>query len=377
MKTLSFALLLTLISLDPTFAKDETIRIGAILPLTGPVSFMGTEQKNVLLMAQDEINSRGKGLKIQLIFEDSRGNATDAVLGYEKLRRQSVKYIITTLTAPSEAVKPLCERDRIVQIALSVDSDLTQSAHFMIRPYYGLADEMKLMARYVASIGAKRMATLCVNTPENAAAINHLKKFLKAEDIIVVGGRTYEFTDTSVQEQLEALKALNPDCIMTIDFGLMYPTMLRQADALGMRSRVLGGLGIMVTPALPRELSNGFTFAAASFFVQPTAKYTRFARAYQARYESKVTFDGVYTYDALHMLHDNLRKGEDGLRNRTFYGVAGLMMIDATGSGHVAMNMGRFNAKGEIVRIVQGPAPSVRQPKERLKREKESSVQRN
>jgi len=128
---------------------------------------------------------------------------------------------------------------------------------------------MKLVANYIASQGAKRIATLYVNTPENDAGINqHLKNFLEAENIVIVGGRTYEFTDTSVQQQLEALKSLNPDYIVTIDFGLMYPTMLRQASALGIRDQMLGGLGIMVTPPVPRELSNGFTFAASSFFVR-------------------------------------------------------------------------------------------------------------
>jgi len=71
---------------------------------------------------------------VELIFEDSKGNVSDAVFAYEKLRRQNVKYVVTTLTAPSEAVKPLCERDRIVQVALSVHSDLTNSTNFMIRP---------------------------------------------------------------------------------------------------------------------------------------------------------------------------------------------------------------------------------------------------
>jgi branched-chain amino acid transport system substrate-binding protein len=370
MKRLSFAFLLILASLSLTFAKDEdaiTIRIGAILPLNGPVSFMGAEQRNVLLMAQQEINSRKTGPRVELIFEDSKGGGSDAILAYDKLRRQNVKYVVTTLTAPSEAVKPLCERDRIVQVALSVHSDLSNSTKFMIRPYYGLADEMKFIASYIASQGGKRMATLYVNTPENDAAINqHLKNFLKAENIVIVGRRTYEFTDTSVQPQLEALKSLNPDFIVTIDFGLMYPTILRQASALGIRDKILGGLGIMVTPPLPRELSNGFTFAASSFFVEPTRNYTRFARAYQARYKSKVTFDGVYTYDALQILYHSLCHGGDtvsNLRNRAFHGISGKITIDTTGSGHVAMDLGRFNNKGKIVRVTQARMANLRQLK--------------
>jgi len=75
MKRLAFAFLLILASLSLTLAKDGdaiTIRIGAILPQTGPVSFMGSEQRNVLLMAQGEINARKTGPEWSLSLKTAR-----------------------------------------------------------------------------------------------------------------------------------------------------------------------------------------------------------------------------------------------------------------------------------------------------------------
>jgi len=62
------------------------------------------------------------------------------------------------------------------------------------------------------------------------------------------------------------------------------------------------------------------------------------------------------------------------IRNRAFHGISGKMTIDTTGSGHVAMDLGRFSTKGKIVGVTQVRTPNVRQLKERPKQEKENGL---
>jgi len=57
-----------------------------------------------------------------------------------------------------------------------------------------------------------------------------------------------------------------------------------------------------------------------------------------------------------------------------FHGISGKMTIDRTGSGHVAMDLGRFSNKGKIVRVTQVRTPNVRQLDERPKQEKENGL---
>ena len=56
--------------------KEETITIGAILSLSGSGGDMGDETREGMLLAIEEVNSRGgvNGKKIELIVEDSETN---------------------------------------------------------------------------------------------------------------------------------------------------------------------------------------------------------------------------------------------------------------------------------------------------------------
>lgn len=333
----------------------QAIKIGAILPLTGPLSFLGEEERNVLLMAQEEINSTKDSPKIQIVFEDSKGSAKDGVSAYQKLRLQKIQYMITSLTIVSEAVNPLCQQENILQIALSVHPDIARKGKNLLRPYYGLEDEMKLMVEYLFKLGTKRVAALYINTPEDDVAINqYFKNYLVSKGMMLIGRETYEFVDKSVRTQLLKLKALNPEFIMTIDFGYMYPTLLKEAQSLGIREKILGGLGMMTAPPMPVELIRGITFASASFVIDPTPNYTEFAKKYEKKYGRHVTFDGVYTYDACYILYGGLRTGKSKYQdflNKTYDGISGKMLIDDSGTGKVEISIARFDDSGKKIKI--------------------------
>ena len=66
-------------STTPSFAADP-IRIGSVLSVTGPASFLGDPQKKTLEMLAEQINAKGgiDGRKIQLFIYDDGGDANTA-----------------------------------------------------------------------------------------------------------------------------------------------------------------------------------------------------------------------------------------------------------------------------------------------------------
>src|SRR4029434_5280633 len=56
------------------------IKIGAVLSVTGPASFLGDPEKRTLEIYVDEINAKGgvNGQKLQLVVYDDGGNADNA-----------------------------------------------------------------------------------------------------------------------------------------------------------------------------------------------------------------------------------------------------------------------------------------------------------
>jgi len=57
----------------------ETIKVGAILAVTGPASFLGGPEARTLEMLAEEVNKSGgiNGKKIELIIKDSGANPDD------------------------------------------------------------------------------------------------------------------------------------------------------------------------------------------------------------------------------------------------------------------------------------------------------------
>ena len=66
---------------------QDTIKIGVILPLTGPNAVIGQEEKRGIDMAIEKINAAGGALKkkVELIVEDNKGDPTVIVSAAEKL----------------------------------------------------------------------------------------------------------------------------------------------------------------------------------------------------------------------------------------------------------------------------------------------------
>lgn len=334
---------------------DKVIKIGAILPLTGYLAYLGEEEKNVLLLAQKEINSGGEPKKIEILFEDSKSTAKDGITAYQKLRQNNLDGVITSLTIVSEAILPLAKKDKTIQFVLSVHPDIAKESQWAIRAYYGLEHEMRLIATHLTSVGTKSVAALYINVPEDTAAINnYFKNYLKEAKIELIGQETYDFSSKSVNNQLLKLKNLNPDFIMTIDFGYMYPTILKEAQSLGIRNKILGGLGMMTAPPMPADLTEELIFASASFIFEKKPGYLNLVKKYESEYGKKPTFDGIYTYDIINLLYDNLKKGKtnrDDFLNFTYDGISGRIHIDETGTGKVDISILKFDENGNIIKI--------------------------
>src|SRR4030042_1637365 len=63
------------------------IKIGAILSVTGPASFLGEPERNTAQMMVEKINKTGgiKGRKLELIVYDTQADATKAVQAVNRL----------------------------------------------------------------------------------------------------------------------------------------------------------------------------------------------------------------------------------------------------------------------------------------------------
>jgi branched-chain amino acid transport system substrate-binding protein len=93
----------------------EPIRLGAVLPLTGPAAVIGTQEQRGILWALDEWNAKGGigGRKVEVIFEDNQAKPDQSVLSFNKLvDLQGVPAVFTGYSGPTLAMAPLATRKK-------------------------------------------------------------------------------------------------------------------------------------------------------------------------------------------------------------------------------------------------------------------------
>lgn len=332
---------------------NDSIKIGAILPLTGNLSYLGEEEKNAILLLIDSLNRNSKQ-KIEVYFEDSKGTAKDGVTAYQSLKQKGVKAFFTSLTIVARSIAPLIDKNDDVQFAASIDPEITKEYKNTFQVYYNIADEVKMAVDYFSFLKLKKVSALYIQTPEDEIAINkYLKPLLQSKGIDFLSPETFSFADKSLKNQLLKLKSLNPDRIYTIDFGYMYPVMLTEAKEYDIREKIFGGLGMMTAPPMPVELTNEIQFVSSSFVVNPTIKYQQFKASYLKKYNKPSTFDGVYTYDAVNILVYLVKNNykQEVLLNKYFDGYSGTIFIDTTKSAQVDLKLAKFSKTGEIIPV--------------------------
>src|SRR4029078_8254734 len=103
-------------------AASAQVKVGAVLSVTGPASFLGDPEKKTLELYVDEINAKGgvNGQKLQLVVYDDAADANAARTFATRLIEENrvVAMVGGTTTGATMAMMPLFEEAQIPFIAL-------------------------------------------------------------------------------------------------------------------------------------------------------------------------------------------------------------------------------------------------------------------
>ncbi len=331
-----------------------------ILPLTGPVGFLGEAERNAILMAEQEINNRGgiHSRQVDAIIEDSKSSAKDGLSAFHKLKAQGVKLFLVSMTAVAKTVSPIADREQLLQVALSADPFIAEEGKYTFRTYYGLDLEIRKMVDHIQSLGGKRVAALYINTPEVFNAVtktlpNALEK-IGAELIIT---EPFSFTTKDVRSLVAKIASKKPNWVIVEDYGSIYPNIIKEASALGIKNTLIGGIGFLGIPPDQRVLAGGIVFVAPKAAIERTKEYDGFIGRYKSKYgkEPPVPIDAIHAYDSFNIIMAGCKKGGDRpvevrkalLEQKIFEGAIGKIILDENGKADFETGLGIYK-NGEL-----------------------------
>lgn len=326
-------------------AASQEAKIGVISFLTGGGAAYGEAIKQGLDMAKDELNAKNK-IKITLLYEDSRGEKTEAINAANKLINKDmvVGIIGPTLSGEMFAAGPIANGAGVPIMGTSTTAEgITDIGEFVFRN--ALPESVAIpsaVKKAVDKYKPKTVALMYANN--NDFAVSGYKTFEKAvkdNGLQVLATETFADKDTDFSAQLTKIASLKPDIVMVSSLYQEAALVLKKARELGITVPFVGGNGFN-SPQLMKiagTAAEGALVASPWFPGKDDANVKKFVEAYKAKYNKVPDQFAAQAYDALYIVSAGLEKSgsatdrkkfRDSLAGiKDFQGVTGKFAFDA------------------------------------------------
>lgn len=288
----------------------ETVKIGNILYMSGPLAALGEQELNGMKMAEEHINANGgiKGKELEIVTQDYAGDSKKAVAAYELLKTQKINSILIDGGSAVSSVIPLIRQDGVFSmVPVAVTPTYFDNNQKTCRIAV-TAD------RYAAGIGDyltknfenPRISFLVSANEYGNAVRSEVTKVLEKNNGSVVISETYESAASDFRTQITKIKENQDeiDALIIINANSSIEPMLRQVRQLGFNKLIIADTFTILNPAL-KDLSaaEGVVFVDYSFGSQPdqgdTEAMANFKKEFYSKYVSYPGVAAINGYDSV------------------------------------------------------------------------------
>lgn len=234
----------------------DTIKVGALLEMTGGSASFGISSKNGIDLALKKINEKGVlgGKKLSLVVADTKSEASEATNGMQKLVSQDkvVAVIGPNQSSAVIAAGAINNGSKVLGITpmgtnpdVTVDPKSKKTKEYNFRACFIDPFQGTVMANYAfKDLKVKKAAILVDNTSDYAKG---LTQFFK-ENFVKLGGQivaeeAYLQKDTDFKATLTKIKAAAPDFIYIPGYYQEVGLIVKQAREMGITVTMAGGDG--------------------------------------------------------------------------------------------------------------------------------------
>lgn len=286
------------------------VKIGLLMPLTGPRADGGEFARNALIIATEEIGA-GKNRKFKLapIYEDSQYDPKVAVSGLTKLiNLDGVNFVIGPHGSSEVlAAAPVAEQNKILMLVPAAQSDeISDAGDYIFRVIHNSAQEAPMSAAFVAkNMKGDSLPFLALNTAITDSYLKNFTPTFEAAGKKIGVVERFSSTAGDFRTELLKIKAAQPLEIFLIATPKHAGLILKQADELGLKAQFYN-IGVegpeLITVAGP--LADGLIYPYSYDVDNDEPRVKAFASAYQARFGGAPDTVAANVYDSAYLLSD-------------------------------------------------------------------------
>ena len=326
--------------------ETTTVKIGGLAPLTGSLAIYGVTTTNGAELAVKEINSNGgiNGKQIDYIVLDTKGDATESVMAYNKLVDDKVAAVIGDITSkPTVAVAEIAAQDNMPMITpTGTQVDITEAGPNVFRvcftnPYQGTVLATLAKERF----GAQTAGILVNNSSDYSDGI--AKAFTEQAEklgINITVKEGYADGDRDFRAQLTKIATVNPDVLLIPEYYEQASLIAAQAREMGVKSIFVGsdgwdGISKTLDETAYKVIENSY-FTNHFSMQDDSPKIQNFIKAYKDTYKEDPSAFSALGYDAIYMMKEAIEKAGstekqaivDALKGIEYDGITGYLTFD-------------------------------------------------
>ena len=200
-------------------AAAETIKIGAILAVTGPAAFLGAPEAKTLEMLAAQVNAAGgiKGMKVELVIKDSAGDAEKALSMAKQLVEEEKVFAIIGPSTSGESMKIKQYMDENATLLLScaaAEAITTPILKWVFKTPQNDANAVRWIFGDMKKKGLKKIGVLASNTGFGKAGKGQLEKLAPEFGIEIAIAETYDKDEVDLDAVVTKLKAKDVQAVV-------------------------------------------------------------------------------------------------------------------------------------------------------------------
>ena len=224
-----------------TFAQAaEPLKIGAILSVTGPASFLGAPEARTLEMLVAETNKKGgvMGRQIQLIVKDSGASPEKAFSFAKQLIEEEKVFAIIGPSTSGETmkIKGVAEEGKtILMSCAAADAIVDPVAKYVFKTPQKDSDAILKIFQQMKKMKISRIGVLSSNTGFGGSGKGQIEKLAPQHGITIVANEVYDKAASDLTAEVTKIKAANVQAIVNWSIEPAQAIVIKNARQIGLK----------------------------------------------------------------------------------------------------------------------------------------------
>jgi branched-chain amino acid transport system substrate-binding protein len=306
---------LTIVATEKPLAQ-ETLKIGLILPMTGPQQSTGVQVAAAARLYMQQHGNVVAGKKIELVLRDDVSVPdTTKRIAQQLIVNEKVKLIAGFGISPGMlAVAPLATEAKVPTIVMAAGPSIaTDRSPYIVRTSFSGSQSNLVMGRWAVQNGIRSVVTIAADYTPGIENETYFK-----ESFVNGGGRViesirYPLQNTDFAPFLQRAKDAGPDAIFAFVLSGQGGTFLKQFVERGIDKagiRLIGPGDVTDDDLLPAMSDAALGTVTAHFYsaAHPSEMNRAYVDAFGKATGMRPNFMSVGGYDGMHLIYEALKK---------------------------------------------------------------------